>query len=128
MTENTLTPGKISDAVLWRSIEVDGRGWVAEEGSRILGFAIGLYSGNVWALFVRPDAQGRGIGSALHAELLAWFAQHPIQCLWLSTGIHTRARQFYEARGWRHVGSHGSDEVRLERENAPGRASESPLQ
>jgi GNAT superfamily N-acetyltransferase len=115
--ENTLMPGRISDEELRRSIEEDGRGWVVEENGRILGFAIGLLSGNVWALFVRPEAEGRGIGSALHSEMIAWFSLQPLTRLWLSTGINTRARGFYEARGWQFVGACGSDEVRLERPN-----------
>jgi GNAT superfamily N-acetyltransferase len=118
VAENTLTPGRISDEELRRSIEEDGRGWVTEEEGRILGFAIGLLSGNVWALFVRPEAEGRGIGSSLHAELLRWFSQQRLVRLWLSTGINTRARAFYEARGWQYAGPYGSDEVRLERQNA----------
>jgi len=118
VAENTLTPGRISDAELRQSIEESGRGWVAEEHGRIIGFAIGLLSGNVWALFVRPDAEGRGIGSALHVEMLAWFSQQAIDRLWLSTGSGTRARCFYEARGWRYAGPYGTDEVRLERPNA----------
>jgi GNAT superfamily N-acetyltransferase len=117
VVENTLTPGRISDAELRRSLEEQGRGWVAEAGSRIVGFAIGLNSGNVWALFVRPEAEGGGVGSTLHAALLDWFAQQPVSRLWLSTGVATRARRFYEARGWRYAGPHGADEVRLEREN-----------
>lgn len=118
VAENTLTPGRISDEELRRSLEEDGRGWVAEEGERIIGFAIGLNDGNVWALFVHPRAEGRGIGSSLHARLLAWFAQQPLQRLWLSTGADTRARRFYEARGWQYAGPYGSEEVRLERRNA----------
>ncbi len=118
VTENTLTPGRISDEELCRSIEEDGRGWVAEEDGRILGFAIGLLSGNVWALFVRPEAEGRGIGSALHTEMLAWFSQQRLHRLWLSTGTNTRARAFYEARGWKYAGPYGPDEVRLERPNS----------
>lgn len=118
VTENTLTPGRISDEELLRSIEEDGRGWVAEDEGRILGFGIGLLSGNVWALFVRPEAESRGIGSALHAEMLEWFSRQPLERLWLTTGIDTRARGFYEARGWRYAGLCGPDEVRLERRNA----------
>jgi len=118
VAENTLTPGLISDEELRRALEDDGRGWVAEDRGRILGFAIGLLSGNVWALFVRPEAEGRGIGSALHAELLKWFSQQPLERLWLSTGINTRARDFYEARGWQYAGPYAADEVRLERRNA----------
>lgn len=115
--ENTLTPGRISDEELRRSIEDDGRGWVAEEEGVILGFAIGLFSGNVWALFVRPGAERRGIGSALHDEMLRWFAGQPQERLWLSTGSQTRARAFYETRGWEYAGPYGADEVRLERRN-----------
>ena len=119
VAENTLLPGRISDEELRLSIEEAGRGWVAEEDARILGFAIGLLSGNVWALFVRPEAQGRGIGSALHSEMLAWFSQQGLSHLWLSTGTNTRARAFYEARGWQYAGQSGPDEVRLERPNSP---------
>lgn len=118
VTENTLTPGRISDEEVQRSIEEDGLGWVAEEAGQIAGFAIGLHSGNVWALFVRPEHEGRGIGSALHAELLNWFAGQPVERLWLSTDAHARARRFYEARGWQYAGPHGTEEVRLERRNA----------
>ena len=118
VSENTLTPGRISDAELLRSIEVDGQGWVAEEDGRVIGFAIGLLSGNVWALFVRPEAEGRGVGSALHAAMLHWFSKQSLKRLWLTTGTDTRARRFYEARGWQFAGLYGSDEVRLERPNA----------
>jgi ribosomal protein S18 acetylase RimI-like enzyme len=117
VAENTLTLGRISDEELLHSIEEGGCGWVADEHGRIVGFAIGLHSGNVWALFVRPEAEGRGIGSALHAEMLAWFAQQRLDRLWLSTGSNTRAKAFYEARGWQYAGPYGPDEVRLERPN-----------
>lgn len=117
VTENTLAPGRISDEELRRSIEDDGRGWVAEDDGRIVGFAIGLRSGNVWALFVRPEDAGLGTGSALHEQMLQWFALQPLERLWLSTGVNTSARGFYEARGWQYAGPYGPDEVRLERLN-----------
>jgi len=115
--ENTLTPGRIGDEELLRSIETEGRGWVAEADGRVLGFAIGLNTGNVWALFVRPEAEGRGIGSALHAAMLDWFATQPLDTLWLGTDPHSRAYGFYLAHDWTPVGPHGADEVRLERAN-----------
>lgn len=120
VVENTLTPGRISDAELRRCIEEDGQGWVAEQGDQILGFAIGLKCGNVWALFVRPEAEGHGIGSMLHAEMLAWYATQPVDRLWLSTGTDTRARGFYETHGWQYAGAYGTDEVRFERDNGNG--------
>lgn len=122
VTENTLTPGRISDEELRQAIEDTGRGWVVEraDGPGIDAFAIGRAdSGRVWALFVHPRAQGRGLGDALHRTLLDWFATQALQTLWLSTGRDTRARGFYERRGWRCVGPYGSDEVRLERPNRP---------
>ena len=117
VAENTLTPGRITDEELRRSIEEDGHGWVVEEDGCILGFSVGLLSGNVWALFVRPESEGRGIGSALHDEMIVWFSHQPLKHLWLTTGTNTRARGFYEAKGWQLAGPYGSDEVRLERQN-----------
>lgn len=117
--ENTLSPGSIGDDQLARSLDTEGRGWVAEEHGEIVGFAIGLASGRLWALFVHPGAQGLGIGSRLHERVLAWFGSRQVRTLWPSTGAHTRARRFYEARGWRHAGPLDDGEVRLERNN-PG--------
>ncbi len=120
VTENTLAPGRISDAELLDAIERTGRGWVVEERGTALGFAVGnAQTGNVWALFVRPSAQGRGIGHALHNAMLAWFGELPLERLWLSTGRNTRARLFYEKHGWIQMGPHGSEEWRYERANLP---------
>jgi GNAT superfamily N-acetyltransferase len=118
VTENTLTPGRISDEEMREAIEVTGRGWVVEEDGKIEAFAVGNgKTGNVWALFVRPDAQGRGHGTRLHAAMVRWFQTQRIETLWLSTGTHTKARQFYERNGWKCVGPYGTDEVRYERPN-----------
>lgn len=117
VTENTLPPGRIGDDELFSAIEDTGRGWVAEHNGNTVGFAIGLFSGQVWALFIQPDHQGRGIGSALHSRMLAWFAEQPVPVLWLSTGLQTRARAFYLAHGWREAGPYGANEIRMERDN-----------
>jgi GNAT superfamily N-acetyltransferase len=100
------------------AIEVTGRGWVVEEDGKIEAFAVGNgKTGNVWALFVRPDAQGRGHGTRLHAAMVKWFQTQRIATLWLSTGTRTKARQFYDRNGWKCVGPYGTDEVRYERPN-----------
>ena len=119
VTENTLTPGRISDEEVRESIEDTGCGWVIEEAGRIEAFAVAIAkTGNVWALFVRPTAQGRGHGTRLHAAMIEWFRKQPIDRLWLSTGTTTKARDFYDKNGWECVGPDGSDEVRYERANA----------
>ncbi len=118
VTENTLAPGRISDDELRQAIEVRGRGWVAECDGLVQGFAIGFRdNGQVWALFVAPEAQGMGLGSRLHQCMLHWFATLPVPMLWLTTGEHTRARAFYERHGWRAVGKTDTGEVRYERAN-----------
>jgi len=75
----------------------EARHAVAEADGRILGFAISLCSGTLWALFVRAEAECRRIGSRLHDVLMAWFAEQPARLLWLSTGTATRARRFCDA-------------------------------
>ena len=113
--ENTLTPGRLSDEDLRREIEDTGRGWVVEESGSIHGFAIGnARTGNVWALFVHPDAQGRGYGHRLHEVMVAWLHEQGAPTLWLTTGQHTRATVFYERLGWRRVGVSSNGEARYE--------------
>jgi GNAT superfamily N-acetyltransferase len=118
VAENTLTPGRILDDEVIAQLEVTGRGWVVEEGGEIVAFAIGnAADASVWALFVDPRAQGRGHGSRLHDTMVDWLWARGLSTLWLGTGSDTRARGFYERRGWRCVGPHGHDEVRLELAN-----------
>jgi len=115
VTENTLTPGRISDHDVRREIEVSGRGWVVERDGEIIAFAIGnLLSGNIWALFVHPAAQGHGHGGRLHDAMLAWMLARGTATPWLTTGPETRACAFYERRGWRRVGLTEDGEARYE--------------
>ena len=119
VVENTLAPGRIEDDEVIAQLETTGRGWVVEEDGVIVAFAIGDASGaNVWALFVHPLAEGRGYGSLLHDTMVEWLWTHGLGRLWLSTGTDTRARGFYERRGWRWIGPHGDGQVRLELTNA----------
>ncbi len=118
VAENTLAPGRIADAEVVAQLEATGRGWVVEEGGEIVAFAIvDAVNANLWALFVDPRAQGRGHGSRLHDTLVDWMRMRGVSALWLSTGAATRARHFYERRGWHCTGPYGRDEVRLELAN-----------
>ncbi|TXH33674.1 MAG: GNAT family N-acetyltransferase [Burkholderiaceae bacterium] len=120
VTENQLEPGRISDEMLRIALEEWGHGWVAEVDGRIEGFAIGLKDdGHLWALFVHPRAQGQGLGSALHDRLLQWWFEQGVDELWLNTGADTRARRFYERRGWVMTGPAGPGEVRLAWHHGP---------
>ena len=115
VTENTLTPGRIGDDELFDQIERTGRGWVVEEDGEVVAFAIGNASdGNIWALFVDPQVQGRGHGARLHDVMVDWMFAQGLATLWLGTGNETRARAFYEKHGWRNAGPYGEHETRYE--------------
>ena len=92
-----------------------GRGWVWDEGGAIRGFAIvDTRNENVWALFVAPGAEGRGIGSRLHDAMLAWYFSTGATRLWLSTGGGTRAERLYRRAGWRQAGVEANGDLRFE--------------
>jgi GNAT superfamily N-acetyltransferase len=92
-----------------------GRGWVVESQGEIVGFAIGdKTSGNVWALFVHPDHEGRGYGRRLFAAMLEWFRAEGVTRLQLTTDPGTRAQKFYETAGWTAAGVNEKGELRFE--------------
>jgi GNAT superfamily N-acetyltransferase len=118
VTENTLTPGRLSDEDVRREIEDTGKGWVIEIDGRIGAFAsCNAVTGNIWALFVHPDVEGRGYASRLHDAMLDWLGTQPVDRLWLTTDALSRACGFYERRGWQRVGVADTGEVRFERVN-----------
>lgn len=81
-----------------------GRGWVAELEGELAGFAIADRSrANIWALFVDPAHEGRGVGHALHGTMLDWLFSCGVDKAWLGTEPGTRAERFYRASGWRYV-------------------------
>jgi demethylmenaquinone methyltransferase/2-methoxy-6-polyprenyl-1,4-benzoquinol methylase len=84
-----------------RMLERDGRGWVCEIDGAVAGFAIADHARrNVWALFVHPHHERRGIGRALHDALLGWLFEIGNADVWLSTQRGSRAERFYAAAGW----------------------------
>lgn len=113
--ENRLSdPGRISSSDYLESIESLGRGWVVESDGEIVAFAVGYRSGNIWALFVHPDHEGRGYGRALHAEMISWLWSLGLRRLWLTTSRGSRAEKFYESLGWQPTRTVAGADVRLE--------------
>ena len=67
-------------------------------------------TGQLYALYVHPDAWGGGCGSALHEAVVRHLAAVGFgsAVLWVLDG-NRRARRFYERRGWRTDGSVGDE-------------------
>lgn len=123
--ENQLAdPAMVQPHHVVEKISREGRGWVAEAAGRVVGFAIGDQTRrNVWALFMDPDFEGRGIGRRLHDVMMDWFFASGEEPVWLSTDPGTRAEAFYQAAGWRRAGEYrGEARFEMDREQWLARA------
>ena len=116
VTENTLSdPGLVSDQDCKEFITERGRGWVCEVNDQIVGFAIAdLKERNIWALFIDPKFEKKGIGQKLHKVMLNWYFEQTKDTVWLGTAFNTRAEHFYRNAGWTEVGTHGTKEIKFE--------------
>ena len=124
--ENILSdPSLVTDEMVNVAVTKAGRGWVWEEDRTILGFSIALldeeYHGpRIWALFVTPGCERRGIGRALLDKAVAWLWSMDVSRIFLSTDPGTRAERFYRESGWQagRTLENGEIEFSLERPSA----------
>ena len=107
---------------LWREHLERGRAaWVALDEARIAGFvSVGPSrteedTGELYAIYVEPEAWGSGAAHELMTAARDWFAQegYATAMLWVLAD-NPRARRFYEREGWRAEGTrietlHGID-------------------
>lgn len=114
--ENPLSdPALVPDKDVEDYITRRGRGWVCEMNNTIVGFAIvSVADHNVWALFIQPGFEGKGIGRRLHDEMIDWYFNQTAETTWLGTAPGTRAEAFYRKAGWKEVGTHGKGEIKFE--------------
>ena len=100
--ENRLSsPDKVTNEDCEEYIIRRGKGWVAEENEKVIGFAIAdLADDNIWALFILPEFENRGIGKQLHHTMMDWYFGQGKKNVWLTTAPHTRAERFYADHGW----------------------------
>lgn len=114
--ENQLSnPALVSDKDCEEYISIRGKGWVCEVDKRIVGFSIAdLKENNIWALFVHPEFESKGVGKKLHTLMLDWYFGETQKTVWLSTAPKTRAEEFYKRNGWKVVGTYGKGETKFE--------------
>jgi GNAT superfamily N-acetyltransferase len=114
--ENVLSdPGLVTNSDCETFLTERGKGWVCEIDQKIVGFAIAdLKENNIWALFMDPQFERRGIGRQLHKMMLDWYFSQTQKTVWLGTAFNTRAEAFYRKAGWKEAGTNGPKEIRFE--------------
>ncbi|WP_199610990.1 GNAT family N-acetyltransferase [Flocculibacter collagenilyticus] len=90
-------------------LEKLGAGWVCELEGKVVGFSYAdKVESAIWALFVLPEYEGRGIGKQLINLAAEWLFQLGKEAINLWTEPNTRADAFYKTQGW-HRGSVNDD-------------------
>ncbi len=88
--------------------------WVWEEAGTIRGFsAADPRDGSIWALFVEPGQDGRGIGRELLRAALNTLVRRGHRAATLTTDAGSRAEGFYRKAGWVEIGR-SAGEVRFQ--------------
>lgn len=102
VTENVLSnPARVTTQIYEDYLEKSGRGWVAEADGEIVAFCYAASAdASIWALFVQPGFEGRGLAKALLGRAVEWLFERGHDTVHLSTGAGTRADRFYAAQGW----------------------------
>ncbi|MBN9089828.1 MAG: GNAT family N-acetyltransferase [Reyranella sp.] len=80
--------------------------WLWEEDGKVLGFsAADTRDGTIFALFIDPAHEGRGIGRALFAKALDSLREAGHREGSLTTQPGSRADRFYQKAGWKVIGT-----------------------
>ena len=113
--ENQLSdPSVVTEKDYQEFMGRDTMSWVMETEGEIIGFVmVDVEKQNLWALFVAPEQEGRGVGRALHDVMIAWYSGRA-DLLRLSTAPNTRAGSFYRGAGYSAIGSTATGELIFE--------------
>ncbi len=114
--ENVLyDPSVVPVSDVTHFLAVRGKGWLCATDDVVAGFAIAnLQGNNIWALFVMPGYEGKGIGRGLQKIMLDWYFGQTDKTVWLGTAPRTRAEEFYLRSGWKATGMKANGETGFE--------------
>lgn len=116
--ENVLSdPSRVTGQMYRDYLELLGRGWVMEIDGEVVGFCYAdKNDASIWALFVSPPYEGRGIAKRLLQVAVDWLFALGHESVHLSTSKDTRADKFYTGQRWiRRVLNERDAEFRLTR-------------
>lgn len=119
VTENVLSdPSKVTPEIVAAYLSVSGKGWLCEVDEEVVGFSIAsLSDASIWALFVKPGYESRGIGIRLLKLATSWLFSAGAARISLSTEAKTRADRVYERQGWQRGEVKANGEVGYELDN-----------
>lgn len=105
----------ITESSVIDMIEKSRCAWVAVDDGKVIGFSMILPDeGSLFAAFVLPEYEGRGVGRSLielaEQEL---FKHHEVA--WLETDKNSRAAEFYRRLGWVEKENVNESDIRLEK-------------
>ena len=111
--ENVLSnPHRITFEMYQTYLSEIGKGWLCEVNGSVVGFSVAsLKDASIWALFVKPEYEGKGIGTKLLKFATEWLFKAGVLTISLSTDVNTRADNFYERLGWKRGGIRSDGEV-----------------
>ena len=111
VNENRLRdPSRVTRQMYEDFLERDGRGWIAQVDGVTVAFSYAnKLDGSIWALFVNPTHEGKGLAKALLGLATAWLFETGYVEITLDTGAGTRADLFYARQGWTRGYAGGAD-------------------
>lgn len=104
MTHAELAEIGVTATALPAMLDGPGCGWVALDGASVVAFAMAnAQQASIFALFVLPAYENRGLGRRLLHAAEQWLRAQGCLHLWLETDAndHVRAHGFYRHLGWR---------------------------
>lgn len=93
----------VTPKTIARMLRTDYRAWIAEIDRQAAGFSMAsAVEQMIFAMFVRPTFEGRGVGRSLMQQTESWLAAQGLDEIWLLTGNNPmlRAYGFYQHLGW----------------------------
>lgn len=103
---------QLPEARVLEGLTTRGRGWVAEDDGAVVGFSMADEPDEmIWALFLLPDWEGRGIGRALLDRAVEWLWSRGVERITLTTAPQSRAEGFYARLGWTAIGDKNGEVV-----------------